>query len=261
MNTELRMRKNTTDFDLFTKSKSEPESMITSLKQLLEISRNREKKLVSVLEKHGIEFTFDLESGGSSLDVDTIIDEFKLPFLQSFLDRGFWLAALLVFQSFSSFILSSNTELFNSHPSLVYFLTMLVGSGGNAGGSSCVRVIRGLGNGSLNNASNLRLFLLRELSMAILLSLLLGSVGFIRASTSHNMTRDEVIAITTSLIVIVFVSIVLGSILPLILNYFKLDPAHGSASIQVIMDISGVLITCFVSSLILTNISNSLQAT
>ena len=42
-------------------------------------------------------------------------------------------------QSFSGIILSRNEALLADHPVIVYFLTMLVGAGGNAGNQASVR--------------------------------------------------------------------------------------------------------------------------
>jgi Mg/Co/Ni transporter MgtE len=42
-------------------------------------------------------------------------------------------------QSFSGIILSRNEALLVDHPVIVYFLTMLVGAGGNAGNQASVR--------------------------------------------------------------------------------------------------------------------------
>lgn len=252
------MRKTGSEVDT-SKKMTDIESLVITLKQLLEKSRAREKRLVAKLEKHGIEYDInnasDLESGGiSDIETDMIQDDlFKVSFLSSLIDRGGWLIGLLIFQSCSSFILSSNNALLNEHPSIVYFLTMLVGSGGNAGNQAAVRVIRGLACNTLNS-SNMRQFLYRELSMAISLSALIGIVGLARAILSFETTRAEALAITAALIMIVFISIVLGALLPLLLNFFKIDPAHASTSIQVIMDISGVLITCVVATTTLNSI-------
>ena len=60
----------------------------------------------------------------------------------------------------------------------------------------------------------------------------------------------ETMAITTSLVAIVMISIAIGSLLPVGMKYVGIDPAHSSTSIQVIMDILGVVSTekypCFV---------------
>jgi Mg/Co/Ni transporter MgtE len=258
---ELRLRKNAGEQELSKSKPADIDSVISAyanLKNLLEKSRSREKRLIQTLNKHGIEHNLDIEAGvgtSSSASYDPELngaDDSKLSFLASLKDRGSWLIGLLIFQSCSSFILSSNTTLLNKHPSIVFFLTMLVGSGGNAGNQAAVRVIRGLACGTLHN-TNIKPFLYREFWMAVSLSALLGFIGMLRAVLSFETTTSEAIAITTALTLIVFISIILGALLPLLLNYFRIDPAHASTSIQVIMDISGVLITCSVASTILAS--------
>lgn len=95
-------------------------------------------------------------------------------FYSGFIDRGGWLVGLLIFQSCSSFILAANSELIAAHPAIIYFLTMLVGAGGNAGNQAAVRVIRAIAVGSINPKSR-GPFLWREFYMAIALSGLLGT--------------------------------------------------------------------------------------
>ena len=52
------------------------------------------------------------------------------------------------------------------------------------------------------------------------------------------------------LFIIVSTSVILGTILPLLLQSIKVDAAHASTTIQVIMDVMGVLITCKVAPLV-----------
>lgn len=54
-------------------------------------------------------------------------------------DRAYWLVGLLALQSMSGFILARNEELLQTHPVIIYFLTMLIGAGGNAGNQASVR--------------------------------------------------------------------------------------------------------------------------
>ena len=54
-------------------------------------------------------------------------------------DRAYWLVGLLIMQSLSGFILASNQNLLANHPVIVYYLTMMVGAGGNAGNQASVR--------------------------------------------------------------------------------------------------------------------------
>jgi len=51
-------------------------------------------------------------------------------------------------------------------------------------------------------------------------------------------------AIAIAAFTIVMTSVVVGAALPLVLQRCNLDPAHAGPVIQVIMDISGVAISC-----------------
>lgn len=163
--------------------------------------------------------------------------------------RAYWLVGLLAAQSCSGFILAKNEELLQGHPQIVFFLTMLIGAGGNAGNQASVRVIRGLALGALNTKTQ-RNFLTREVKMAFALSSILSVAGFLRASL-FGTPFPEAIAVTVSLYVIVFTSICLGAVLPLGLKRIGVDPAHSSTTIQVLMDILGVMLTVIFSALLL----------
>jgi len=194
-------------------------------------AQDQEKLLAKELE-HSMRFEFD----GTT-------------FVRAAMDRGGWLAMLLVFQSFSSIILSRNVEFVKEHPTVLYFLTSLVGAGGNAGNQAAVRCIRGLAQKKLNS-NTMRSFLVREVWMALVLAGILGLVGLGRAYLSSS-SPAEVFAIVVSLMAIVLVSVLVGAVLPLGLQKCGVDPAHASTLIQVVMDILGVWITIFVTVLLL----------
>lgn len=127
---------------------------------------------------------------------------------------------------------------------------MLVGAGGNAGNQASVRIIRGIALGTVNEQNRSRV-LLRELFMAVTICLLICGIGFLRCLFFSHNTLQETAAIITSLGVIVFISILLGAILPFLLHSIGIDCAHASTTIQVLMDILGVLLTCSISSILL----------
>lgn len=164
-------------------------------------------------------------------------------FAASMYERGSWLTGLLIFQSFSSFILVANEGLLASHPDIIFFLTMLVGAGGNAGNQAAVRVIRGLAVGSITPRGRWR-FLRSELGMALALSCFVGLVGCARAVLSFRTSPLETLAITVALVTIIFISVVTGSVLPFVLQYFKFDPAHSSTSIQVPYRVATLPLPC-----------------
>lgn len=158
--------------------------------------------------------------------------------------RGKWLLALLVLQSTSSMVLESYEVLLREHLVITLFLTMLVGAGGNAGNQSAIKVIRGMATGSIKTSMP---YFQRLVGQQAMVGLLLGTGlsvgGFVRVYlTNGNIVNS--IAISSSLFVIVMTSVLAGTALPFVLSKAGIDPANAGTTIQVVMDIMGVLITC-----------------
>ena len=203
--------------------------------------------------------TFGVESPDSPVvhsETDQLIPDLYGPlpaagpgrsFCERLRGRVTLLVGLLIFQSVSSYILASYSELLQQHSVIVYFLTMLVGAGGNAGNQAAVLVIRGLATGDVRGWAQ---YICSEVKMAVAISVIMVAAGFARVTLFHGSYQDA-IAIAASLLAIVFISIVVGASLPLLLHRLRLDPAHAGATIQVIMDLAGVCITCMVCSVLL----------
>ena len=163
--------------------------------------------------------------------------------------RAGLLIGLLVFQSCSSFILASYEVLLQRHSVIVFFLTMLVGAGGNAGNQAAVLVIRGLATGEINSR-NAVAYVLSEASMGLSISALMVCAGYGRVIL-FGYSQLDALAISCALFAIVLSSVVIGCSLPLLLHRLHFDPAHAGATIQVIMDLTGVFITCLICSTML----------
>mmetsp|Transcript_117678 Transcript_117678/g.344652 ORF Transcript_117678/g.344652 Transcript_117678/m.344652 type:complete len:297 (+) Transcript_117678:73-963(+) len=174
--------------------------------------------------------------------------------LHKFWHRAGWLVLLLMCQSTSSVILEHFEVLIKSHPVVIYFLTMLVGAGGNAGGQSTVLVVRRLALAATSRGRaeglSLRRVVGSEFPVAAQLSVVLCCASFVRC-IAFQVRGVECFAICLSMLAIVFTSTLVGAALPLLLRRINVDPAHAGATIQVVMDISGVTLTCVVSCLVL----------
>lgn len=177
--------------------------------------------------------------------------------LHKFWHRAAWLVLLLMCQSTSSVILEHFEALIRSHPVVIYFLTMLVGAGGNAGSQSTVLVVRQLAIAAARGDRHIsdrwhevRRILGTEVFVGARLALVLFAASFVRCIV-FQVRGVECLAICLSMLAITFTSTLVGASLPLILNRFGFDPAHAGAAIQVIMDISGVTITCIISCTVL----------
>lgn len=176
---------------------------------------------------------------------------FMTSFWRLILQRGLWLCGLFLFQSFSSFILSSYQALIDQYTIISIFITMLIGTGGNAGNQSAMLVVRGLTNKEMNR-SNAWKVLLREFNISLVIASVLVVICFARVMVTHNDILSAA-AISISLFLIVVSSIFCGSLIPLLLDSLGIDPAHSAAPfLATLMDILGVLIYCFVCSKVLT---------
>lgn len=81
--------------------------------------------------------------------------------------------------------------------------------------------------------------------------------GFVRVYLTNGDAVNSV-AISTSLFLIVMTSVLAGAALPFGLARAGLDPANAGTTIQVIMDVTGVIITCVTCKLILDTLAHSL---
>jgi Mg/Co/Ni transporter MgtE len=177
--------------------------------------------------------------------------------LHKFWHRAGWLVLLLMCQSTSSVILEHFEALIRSHPVVIYFLTMLVGAGGNAGSQSTVLVVRQLAISAARGERqtddrwlSVQRILGTEVSVGARLAIVLFAASFVRCIV-FQVRGMECLAICLSMLAIVFTSTLVGAALPLVLNRLGIDPAHAGAAIQVIMDISGVTLTCIISCTVL----------
>mmetsp|Transcript_43329 Transcript_43329/g.68697 ORF Transcript_43329/g.68697 Transcript_43329/m.68697 type:complete len:316 (-) Transcript_43329:119-1066(-) len=163
--------------------------------------------------------------------------------LHLFWPRCAWLVAMLLVQSLSSLILDSFSGLMQRHMSLAFFLTMLVGLGGNAGGQSVVLTVRRLALGNTVKVSE-------QFHVGLMLVLVMAPVAFVRALLQQTSWRES-LAVGASAAVITVVATVVGTALPKLLWFFQVDPAHGAVGVQVLMDIAGIAVVCCLGYLFL----------
>jgi len=207
-----------------------------------------------VLESGGFALPFLVVGGGGSFtpreqrgyadwSVPSVVEEVMA--------RGRWLLGLLVVQSSSSIILQRYEALIQDHVVVTFFLTMLVGAGGNAGNQSAIEVIRGMATREIGSGlPALGPVLAKQVGVGALLAILLSGAGYLRVSLSGG-TPADCAAISTALFCIVFTSVVLGTLLPFTFRSLGVDPANAGTTIQVTMDVLGVLFTCLVATSVL----------
>jgi magnesium transporter len=125
---------------------------------------------------------------------------------------------------------------------LTAFVPLIISSGGNSGSQSATLLIRALAVGDVEISDALRVFL-RELGQGIALGACLGVIGFllIVVGTEHGARFGAVVAV--SLILVVLVGTVVGSMLPLLLHRVGFDPAVASSPfVASIVDVTGIIV-------------------
>ncbi len=154
--------------------------------------------------------------------------------------RVFWLVLLVFGNIFSGAGIAYFEETIEAYVALVFFLPLLVDSGGNAGSQSATLMVRALATGEVV-MKDWAGMLLRELAVAGLLgatmALAVSTLGLWRG----GMEIALVVALTMQLVVVV--GSLIGMSLPFLLSRLKFDPATASAPlITSVADAVGVVI-------------------
>lgn len=167
--------------------------------------------------------------------------------------RVFWLVILVFGSLLSGIGIAHFEDIIAANIVLVFFLPLLVGSGGNAGSQSATLMVRALATGDVQFKDWFYL-----LGRESLVALCLGVTMAIAVSVLGYFRGDAMVALVLalSMLGIVLLGCLIGMSLPFILNRFKLDPASASAPLVTsICDATGVIVYLFIASQLLTGIA------
>ena len=141
----------------------------------------------------------------------------------------------------NSIILGNFETGFITNPAMALFIPLIGGTGGNVGIQSSAIVVQGLANGSLalHNAGKQ---ILKELAVALINASMISLLVF--GYNWFRMGIDAVtIAVSLSLFSVVIFASIFGTIVPITLEKFKIDPAIATGPfITITNDIIGMLI-------------------
>jgi magnesium transporter len=156
-----------------------------------------------------------------------------------------WLSVLVFMNVFSGAAIANFEEVIESVVALVFFLPLLIGSGGNAGAQSATLMIRSLAIGDVRTKDWLKLF-----GKELLVALLLGVTMALAVALVATFRAPEVmLVVMATMVLTVLTGSLVGLLLPFIFTWLKLDPATASAPlITSIADICGVLIYFSIAS-------------
>ncbi len=176
---------------------------------------------------------------------DAIFNPLKARILHLYQKRIVWLSVLVFMNVFSGAAIANFEDVIESVVALVFFLPLLIDSGGNAGAQSATLMIRSLAIGDVRPKDWLRLF-----GKEFLVALLLGITMAVAVALVASFRAPEVvIVVMITMVLTVMTGSLVGMLLPFIFTRLKLDPATASAPlITSIADICGVLIYFSIAS-------------
>lgn len=163
--------------------------------------------------------------------------------------RIVWLIALVFGNLFSGAGIAYFEDVIAVHVGLVFFLPLLIGSGGNAGSQASTLMIRALATGDVV-LGDLGRLLGREAVVSCALGLTMAATVWGLGLMRSGPEIAAVVAI--SMLLVVAIDSLIGTVLPFVLSRLGADTATASAPlIATIADALGVVIYFAVASLIL----------
>ena len=137
--------------------------------------------------------------------------------------------------------------------SLVAYMPMLMGTGGNSGSQSATLVIRGMSVDEIDLDDFLKV-LFKELGVSIIIGLALSSLNFIRIYYIEKQGVMVALTVCAAMLVIVVAAKLIGSMLPMLAKRIGIDPAlMATPTISSLTDMVSV-ITYFTLAKIFLNI-------
>ena len=163
-----------------------------------------------------------------------------VPFFSLYRARIVWLVLLVFGNIFSGAGMTYFEDTIAGNLALLFFLPLLIGSGGNAGAQSATLMVRALATGDVRG-SDWGKMLARELAIGLALgvtmALAVSAIAMVRAGPEITLV------VVCAMVAIVLLGALVGVSLPFILSRFNLDPATASGPLVAsIADVVGVVV-------------------
>jgi magnesium transporter len=192
--------------------------------------------ILDVLEE---EATEDIQRLGGSEPLDQ--PYFSASLFQVFRKRVGWLLLLFVGATLTGSVTRLYEEQIALAIALTYFTPMIIGTGGNAGSQTVATIIRAITLGEVR-LSTMWQALGREIGVAILLGLVMGVLGLVRA-LFWDTGFEIALVVALTLPVVVIWACITATVVPILADQFNIDPAVISGPmITTIVDATGLLI-------------------
>ncbi len=208
------------------------------------------------------EYTEDLQKMGGSEVLDEPyldINLFKL-----FRKRGGVLVILFIGEMLTATAMQhyQDAGIFINFADLILFIPLILSCGGNSGSQATTLIVQAIALGEVTLKDWWQI-MKREFISGLLLGTLLGVIGFVRISIwqlagIYDYGPHWILMAFTiffALIGVILWGSMMGSMLPIVLKKFKIDPATSSAPfVATIVDVTGIIIYLSVAIIVLGNL-------
>ena len=163
----------------------------------------------------------------------------QTPIWRLFWNRGIWLLPLFFGALLTAGAIQNYEFQLDQWGFLIWFLPLIISSGGNSGNQSATLVITALTSGNIRLSDWLTV-MVREIWMGLLLGTLLGLVFL---PVGFTVARDAMIVVPITLVLVVLCGTIVGSVLPLVFQRLGQDPAlMSNPFVAGIVDIVGIIV-------------------
>ena len=207
---------------------------------------DNEKRLVGIVTIDDAISIMQDEASEDIAKMNAIGPSDKPYFKQSMWDlyksRAPWLLFLMISSTFSSMVIRGYEDALAAVTVLTAYIPMLTDAGGNAGSQSTSTIIRGLAVGDIE-PHDLPKILWREFRIAILCGGTLALCNFAKLIFLDGIKAPVAAVVCLTLVCTVILSQLIGGLLPVVAEKFKMDPAvMASPLITTIVDTTTLLV-------------------
>ena len=152
-----------------------------------------------------------------------------------------WLFASWVGGILAALIIGIFDDVLKSTIALAAFIPVIMGMGGNIGTQSSTMIVRGLATGRVSLENSVKI-LFKEIRVGLMLGILYGLLlGVVAVFQFIDVSPMIGIVVGLSICISMIIAATIGSLVPLILNRFEIDPAIATGPfVTTAIDILGV---------------------
>ena len=202
--------------------------------------------IIDVVIQEANEDIEKLSASGKAIDFNT-------PAFVAAYRRLPWLIILLFIGIISASIISGFEETLEAVVALAFFIPLIAGMTGNTGTQSLAVVVRGLVSHDLNFPQVVKL-IFREFRVGVIIGIV---CGILMSLIGYVWQGDMILGVVvgSSLVLTLIIGTLAGTIIPLILYRFNVDPAVASGPlITTINDILSLLIYFGIATMFITRL-------